>query len=364
SDVPIVVLTLSPKAGAREAIRKLIGSGVQVRIVTGDSDLVTRHLCGLLELPVERVLLGHEIDKMSAAALRAAAADATLFCRVNPQQKQRVVQALRAAGHVVGYLGDGINDAPPLHAADVGLTVDQATEVAREVASLVMLERDLGVVHDAVIEGRRTNANVMKYVLMGTSSNFGNMISMAGASVFLSFLPMLPTQILLNNILYDLSEAALPLDRVDEADLARPLGLDLPLIQRFMATMGLLSSAFDALTFWVLLQVLHAGEAMFRTAWFVESLVTQVLVVFVIRTRHRITEGGRPAPVLIAAALGVVATAVALPYSPLGPMFGLQPLPPAWLGWIAGLTAGYLTIAEFAKRTFYRRFALTRRTAP
>jgi Mg2+-importing ATPase len=276
-----------PKPGAGAALAALAHSGVAVKIVTGDSELVTQHLCRLLKLPVKGVLTGRELARMDDAALRARLSHTTLFCRVNPTQKHRIVQALRANGHVVGYLGDGVNDAPPLHSADVGITVDSAVDVAREVADMVMLKRDLGVLHDGVLEGRRTFGNVMKYIMMGTSSNVGNMVSMAGASLFLPFLPLLPTQILLNNLLYDLSQAALPLDRVDAGDLRRPRALDMVFIRRHMALFGLISSAFDALTFWILLRVLQAGDSLFRTGWFIESLVSQVLVVFVIRTRGR-----------------------------------------------------------------------------
>ena len=206
-----------------------------------------------------------------------------LFCRVSPSQKDRIILALKARGHVVGYLGDGINDAPSLHSADIGLSVDTAVDVAREAADMIMLDHDLRVLHEGVLEGRRTFANIMKYIMMGTSSNFGNMFSMAGASLFLPFLPMLPTQILLNNILYDISEVPIPLDRVDARTFAPRPGYGV--IRQFMLVVGPISSAFDFLTFYVMLVVLSADEALFRTGWFIESLTTQVLVIFIIRTR-------------------------------------------------------------------------------
>lgn len=345
-----------PRPGAGAALAALARSGVAVKIVSGDSELVTQHLCSLLKLPVKGVLTGQEIAHMDEAALRARVGRTTLFCRVNPTQKNRIILALKARGHVVGYLGDGVNDAPPLHSADVGITVDSAVDVAREVADMVMLDHDLAVLHDGVLEGRRTFGNVMKYIMMGTSSNVGNMVSMAGASLFLPFLPMLPTQILLNNVLYDLSQSALPLDRVDASDLRRPRALDMVFIQRYMWLFGLISSAFDALTFWILLRVLHANERLFHTGWFIESLVTQVLVVFVIRTR-----GGpwasRPSAVLVAVSLGVVLVALALPFTPLSALFQLEPPPPVFFAWLAGLVLAYLALAEGGKRFFHARLA-------
>jgi Mg2+-importing ATPase len=288
---------------------------------------------------------------MDDTALRAHVGRTTLFCRVNPAQKNRIILALRARGHVVGYLGDGINDAPALRSADVGLTVDSAVDVAREVADIVMLDHDLAVLHEGVLEGRRTFGNVMKYIMMGTSSNFGNMLSMAGASVFLPFLPMLPAQILLNNVLYDLSQAAIPLDRVDAGDLRRPRTLDMQSIRRYMWLFGALSSAFDALTFWLLLQVLHAGETLFRTAWFIESLATQVLVIFVIRTRGR-PWASRPGGALAAASLAVLAMALILPFTPAGRFFQFEPPPAIFFAWLAAMLVAYLALAEMAKRFF------------
>ncbi|WP_411881910.1 magnesium-translocating P-type ATPase [Polaromonas sp. YR568] len=352
-----------PKPGAGAALAALARSGVAVKIVTGDSELVAQHLCGLLKLPVKGILTGQEIAHMDEAALRARVGRTTLFCRVNPAQKNRIILALKARGHVVGYLGDGINDAPPLRSADVGITVDSAVDVAREVADMVMLDHDLAVLHEGVLEGRRTFGNVMKYIMMGTSSNFGNMLSMAAGSLFLPFLPMLPAQILLNNVLYDLSQAAIPLDRVDPGDLRRPRALDMAFIQRYMWLFGLVSSAFDLLTFWILLRVLHADEALFHTGWFVESLVTQVLVIFVIRTRGR-PWASRPSAVLTAASLAVVAVALLLPFTPLGRLFHFEPPPAAFFAWLLVMVVAYLALAEGAKRFFYARMAAPRRSRP
>ena len=255
-----------PKASAARALQALQGDGVAIKVVTGDSDRVTRHVCRELNLPVQGVLTGQDIAGMSDEALRASVASTTLFCRVNPAQKNRVIQALRARGHVVGYLGDGVNDAPSLHSADVGLSVDSAVDVAKAAADMILLRQDLNILHDAVLEGRRTFGNIMKYIMMGTSSNFGNMFSMAGAVLFLPFLPMLPTQILLNNILYDISEITIPLDAVDAQETRLPRVMDMALIRKFMFTMGPVSSLFDFLTFYVMLQVFHADESCFRPA--------------------------------------------------------------------------------------------------
>ncbi|MGZ5698892.1 MAG: HAD-IC family P-type ATPase, partial [Usitatibacter sp.] len=265
----------------------------------------------------------------------------------------RIVQMLRKRGHVVGFLGDGINDAPALHSADVGLSVHNAVDVAREAADMILLRRDLGVVHRGVLEGRRTFANIRKYILMGTSSNFGNMFSMAGAALFLPFLPMLPTQILLNNLLYDVSEIPIPLDNADPADLATPQHWDMDLIRRFMWTLGPVSSVFDFLTFYVLLRLFDAHEGLFRTGWFIESLATQVLVIFVIRTRGS-PFATRPSATLAAFAAAVVAVALALPFTPLAAPLGFVAPPPSFFGVLAILVSAYLVLAESAKRVFYR----------
>ena len=345
-----------PKASAASALQALRDAGVGIRIVTGDSPLVTRHVCEQLQLPVLGELTGEDIDHLDEAALRVKVDQVTIFCRVNPVQKARVIHALRGAGHVVGYLGDGINDAPSLHAADIGLSVDTAVDVAKEEADMILLDNDLGVLHAAVMEGRRTFANIMKYIMMGTSSNFGNMLSMAGAALFLPFLPMLPTQILLNNILYDLSEAPIPLDRVDAADLARPRRMDLTRIRRFMLVIGPLSSCFDFLTFYLLWSVLKAEPALFQTGWFVESLCTQTLVVFIIRTRGHPLRS-HPHPLLLITSLLVALTGVVLPMTPLAAVFGFEPLPAHVLLWLGAMVLAYLLVVRFVKQWFDRRWA-------
>jgi Mg2+-importing ATPase len=342
-----------PKESAAAALRSLAQSGVAVKIVTGDSELVTQHVCAQLGIPISAIVLGTDIARMDDFALRVQVENANLFCRVNPSQKERVIRALKARGHVVGYLGDGINDAPSLHSADVGLSVDSAVDVAKAAADMILLKRDLHVLHDAVPEGRRTFTNVMKYLLMGTSSNFGNMFSMAGAALFLPFLPMLPAQILLNNALYDLSEIAIPLDRVDSDALARPCVWDMRFLRNFMLVVGPVSSLFDFLTFFVLLKVLSADAPLFQTGWFVESLATQVLVIFVLRTRGNPLRS-RPDPRLVATSIGMVIIGTLLPFTPLAPLLGFVALPPSFLGLLAAMVVAYVLLVEIIKRQFYR----------
>jgi len=350
-----------PKESAASALAALKKAGVTIKIVTGDSDLVTRHVCAQLKIPVTGVLSGKEISQMDDHTLRARAETANLFCRVNPSQKDRVIQALRARGHVVGYLGDGINDAPSLHSADVGLSVDSAVDVAKEAADMILLKHDLHVIHAGVVEGRRTFGNIMKYIMMGTSSNFGNMFSMAGASLFLPFLPMLPTQILLNNILYDISEIPIPLDKVDAAEISSPRVLDLNFVRNFMLVIGPISSVFDFLTFYVMLAVLHADEKLFQTGWFVESLCTQVLVIFIIRTRGNPLKS-RAHPLLTLTSLAVVTIAVLLPFTPTGTHFGFVPPPAKFYFILGGMVLVYLSAVELAKQGFYRWSAVGKRS--
>jgi P-type Mg2+ transporter len=342
-----------PKESAGTALAALKEWGVAVKIVTGDSELVTQHVCAELNIPVTEVLTGKDIAQMDDSALRIRVETANLFCRVNPSQKDRVILALKARGHVVGYMGDGINDAPSLHSADVGISVDSAVDVAKEAADMILLDQDLNVLLDGVLEGRRTFGNIMKYIMMGTSSNFGNMFSMAGAALFLPFLPMLPTQILLNNILYDLSEVPIPLDEVDQEELRKPRVLDMNFIRNFMLVIGPISSAFDFLTFYVMLNVLNANEALFQTGWFVESLCTQVLVIFIIRTRGNPFKS-RAHPIIMATSLAVAAIGAILPFTSVGAYFGFIPPPAQFYAILAAMVVVYLAIVEVAKSVFYR----------
>ncbi len=346
-----------PKESARSALVALAKDRVTVKIITGDNELVTQHVCAELGLAVTGVLNGSEIEMMDDMALAARVEQANLFCRVTPTQKNRVILALKRRGSVVGYLGDGINDAPSLHSADVGISVDSAVDVAKAAADMILLQHDLNVLHAGVLEGRRTFGNIMKYIMMGTSSNFGNMFSMAGASVFLPFLPMLPLQILLNNLLYDISELPIPLDRVDNDYLSHPRHWDMNFIRNFMVTVGPISSIFDFLTFYIMLAVFHADQVLFHTGWFIESMATQVLVIFVIRTRSNPFKS-RPNPWLIVFAFTVVATVVILPFTPAAPYLGFV-VPPAFFYLIlAGMVLVYLLMVEGIKQWFFRHLAV------
>lgn len=343
-----------PKESAKKALADLASSGVEVKILTGDHELVTEHICGQLGLPIKGILTGGALQKMDDHTLETKVEDANIFCRVTPSQKNRIILALKRRGHTVGYLGDGINDAPSLHSADVGISVDTAVDVAKEAATMILLEHDLGVLQSGVIEGRRTFGNIMKYIMMGTSSNFGNMFSMAGGALFLPFLPMLPTQILLGNMLYDVSEIPIPLDNVDEEDLMRPKHWDLDFVRKFMLIVGPISSLFDFLTFFVMIKFFHADETLFHTGWFVESLATQVLVIFIIRTRKNPLKS-RPNRWLILFSLSVVALAALLPFTPLGHFLGFVPPPPLFFLILAAMVALYLVMVEWVKQWFYKR---------
>ena len=342
-----------PEAG--EALAQLSSRGVEVKVITGDNELVTRYLCEQLAIPVEGLLMGRDVALLDDHGLAAAVVNANLFCRVTPAQKSRIILALRQRGRVVGFLGDGINDAPSLHAADVSISVDTAVDVAKEAADMILMEHDLRVLYEGVLEGRRTFGNIMKYIMMGTSSNFGNMFSMAAASIWLPFLPMLPTQILLNNFLYDTSEVPIPLDRVDEEFLERPRRWNMTTIRNFMLAIGPVSSLFDFLTFSVMLEIFKADEALFQTGWFIESLATQVLVIFIIRTRRN-PFMSRPSPWLVMTSIAVLGIAAVLPFSPLGPYFGFVRPPAEYFLVLSGIVLVYLTLVEVIKRWFFRRY--------
>lgn len=345
-----------PKPDAANAIRELKKAGVTVKILTGDNERITQHICRELDIEVTGLLTGTEIDGLSDEALRARLPSTTIFCRVLPQQKARILASLKHAGHVAGFLGDGINDASALNVADVGISVDTAADVAKEAADMVLLDRNLDVVLEGVREGRRTVENVTKYILMGSSSNLGNMVSMAGAALFLPFLPMLPTQVLLNNLLYDLSEVGVPFDRVDPETVSRPIRWDLGLIKRVMLILGPLSSLFDFFTFWALLTLFGGNEQIFQSGWFVESLATQTLVVLVIRT-HRRPWKSRPHILLASLSIGVALAGVLIPFTPLGTLFGLVPLPPLFYALLVATVAVYLASVEFVKRAIYAQTA-------
>ncbi|WP_228430822.1 HAD-IC family P-type ATPase [Baekduia soli] len=350
------LLTFSdrPKADASAALRRLARLGVEVKVITGDNDRVAEKVCTDLGLPVAGMLTGARIDAMDDTQLAAALPATTIFARVTPDQKSRVIKAQRRLGSTVGFLGDGVNDAVALHDADVGISVQNATDVAKDAADIVLLDKDLDILAGGVVEGRRIFANTIKYVLMGTSSNFGNMFSAGGASLLLSFLPMLPTQILLNNLLYDCSEMTIPTDHVDEEQLRRPAHWDTLMIRRFMLFFGPISSIFDFATFGIMVWGFHAGADLFRSGWFVESLATQSLIIFAIRTRRVPFFHSRPSLPLLVSTLVVVAIGIALPFSPLAGVLGFRHLPPAFLVALAGMLLVYLLLIELGKRRFYR----------
>jgi Mg2+-importing ATPase len=349
-----------PKASAAQAISRLERAGVRIKIVSGDAAPVLRHIVETLDIPARGMLMGAEIAGLSDAALAARAVKVDLFARVSPDQKTRIVRALQARGHTVGFIGDGINDAPAIKAADAGVSVDGASDVARAAADLILLEHDLEVVADGVAEGRRTYANIMKYVRMGTSSNFGNMLSMAFASAFLPYLPLTPIQVLLNNLLYDIGETGIPFDSVDERETSRPHTWDIHEVVRFTMIMGPLSSVFDIATFIVLLHGFGASAEVFRTAWFVESMATQILVVFLIRTALPAWVS-RPNRVLVATSLTALGVAVVIALTPAGRGLEFGPLPWPILLILAFLVAGYLLSAEGLKQMAMGKHRTARR---
>jgi Mg2+-importing ATPase len=352
-----------PKDSAKESIRLLGKAGVELKIVTGDNELVTKKVCSELGFEVKGVVLGSEIANMSDEALSAIVEEANVFARVTPAQKDRIITLLKKNGHVVGYMGDGINDAPSLKTSDVGMSVNNAVDVARESADIILLKNDLTVLAEGVLEGRKTFGNTMKYIMMGVSSNFGNMFSAAGASIFLPFLPMLPIQILLNNLLYDTSQTVMTTDNVDPEYIEKPKRWDISYIRRFMVTLGPVSSLFDYLTFFTMLFVFQAFvtpalfPSTFQTAWFVESLCSQTLVVLIIRTRRSPFYKSKPSKYLTAMLLGVISFAILVPYTPLADVFGFTPPPLGFYLALVGILGLYAVLAETVKKWFYKHNA-------
>jgi P-type Mg2+ transporter len=346
------------KQSAEPALEQIRDHGIAVKIVTGDNALVTRKIASDINLRIDGLLTGPEIERLNDAQLRDAVEHTTVFARVNPEQKLRIIETLRHNHHVVGYLGDGINDAPALKAADIGISVNNAVDVAKATADLILLQKNLGSLINGVIEGRRTYSNTLKYLMMSLGSNFGNMFSMAGGSLFLPFLPMQATQILLTNLLYDTSQFALPLDGVDPEGLDRPRTLKIANLKKAMWVFGPLSSIFDFATFGLLLLVFHFGESSFQSGWFIESMITQTFVVYIIRTRKIPFLQSRPSPYLVISTLGTVILGLAIALSPLSQYFKFGPLPLSALLAIAGITLAYLLTAEFTKRQFFRHVDL------
>ncbi len=348
-----LVFADNPKSAARESLAQLATLEIEVKIATGDNPQVAEKVCAELGLHSKGTVTGAQLDQVADEDIDAVARDNTIFARISPEQKARLISSLRRTGRSVGFLGDGVNDALALHSADVGISVDTATDVAKDAADVVLLDKDLSVLATGVAEGRRIFANTIKYVLMGTSSNFGNMFSAAAASAVLPFLPMLPSQILLNNLLYDSSQLAIPADHVDADQLHAPSHWNIAFIRRFMLTFGPISSLFDFLTFGLMLGVLHAGPVEFRTGWFVESLATQTLIIFAIRTRKVPFFRSRPAWQLSVTTLSVIALGITLTLSPLSASLGFTPLPWQFFAALVGLAVAYLVLVEVTKRVFY-----------
>jgi Mg2+-importing ATPase len=349
-----------PKETVSRAIAELRDADVAITILTGDNDLVARKVCREVGLEVSRVVLGDEVDRMSESELADAAEAAQVFAKVSPTQKARVIAALQSRGHTVGFLGDGINDGPALKAADVGVSVDSAVDIAKESADIILLEKSLEVLRDGVIEGRRVFGNITKYIKMGASSNFGNMFSVLGASIILPFLPMAPLQVLTNNLLYDFSQAAIPTDSVDPEYLAEPRRWEIGNITRFMIFIGPMSSIFDYATYFTMLYVFHAWHdpALFQTGWFVESLLTQTLIIHIIRTAKIPFIQSRASLPLIATTIVVCAIGIALPFSPLGGALGFRPLPLLYWPIIAGFLLSYSVLTHLVKTWFIRRWGV------
>ncbi|MGD0782329.1 MAG: magnesium-translocating P-type ATPase, partial [Candidatus Aminicenantales bacterium] len=362
-----------PKDSAAKAIEALRGAGVRIKILTGDNELVTRKICADVGLGVDRLMTGQELAALDDAALDRVVVETDVFARLNPMQKEMIIQRLRRLGHVVGFLGDGINDAPALRVADVGISVDTAVDVAKEAADIILLEKSLMVLEDGIIEGRKVFANIIKYIKMGASSNFGNMFSVVGGSYFLPFLPMAPIQVLANNFLYDVSQTGIPLDNVDPELISKPRAWDIGFIKRFMIVIGPLSSIFDYATFFLMLYTFQCVlfgkpgtspemnvyyEKLFHTGWFVESLLTQTLIVHIIRTNRIPFFQSRASLPMTLTTLLVMAAAVFLPYSPLAALLGFVPLPPSYWLWIAGFLVAYGFLTHFVKRRFARAYGV------
>ena len=345
---------IRPKPNIIETIARLKNLGVSLKIITGDNHLVAANVSQQMGLSKTKIITGPDLRQLSDDALLQRVVDVDVFAEIEPNQKERIILALKKAGNVVGYMGDGINDASALHAADVGISVESAVDVAKEAADIVLLEKDLGVLVQGVREGRTTFANTLKYVFMATSANFGNMFSMAGVSLFLPFLPLLPKQILLTNLLTDFPEMTIATDRVDNEMVDYPRRWDIKAIRKFMITFGLVSSVFDYLTFGALVTVLHATQDQFRTGWFLESVISASLIVLVIRSRKPFFKS-RPSKYLLMATLLTVIVTLVLPFTPLGGIFGFSRLPISFLLLIGIIIMGYIITAEMAKTIFYKK---------
>lgn len=345
-----------PKADAKEVVKELYKVGIEIKIITGDNELVTKKICGEIGLKIKGTLLGSDVNALSDEALRIKVEKTTIFARFSPDQKNRVIIALRANGHVVGYMGDGINDAPSLKTADIGISIDDAVDVAKESSDIILTRKSLRELREGVLEGRKTFGNTIKYIMMGLGSNFGNMFSVAIAILFLPFLPMLPIQILLNNFIYDFSQITIPSDNVDQEFIQKPKRWNINFLIRFMLVFGPISSFFDLLTFFMLYAVFKVPAAYFQTGWFIESIATQTLVIYIVRTKKMPFIQSKASPQLMVSSIACVAFGWILPYTSLGRLFGFEPLPPKILLSVLGIVVLYLFIIEIAKRMFYRKY--------
>jgi len=349
----MTVLYDPPKTGITETLKRLSELGITLKLITGDNQLVAHSIARAVGIKSSRIVTGSQLARMTSDALPSRVKKTDIFAEIEPNQKEQIILALRKSGSIVGYMGDGINDASALHAADVGISVESAVDVAKEAAQIVLLEKDLNVLVNGVEEGRRTFANTLKYVFMATSANFGNMFSMAGASLLLPFLPLLPRQILLTNLMTDIPEMTIATDHVDKELVQQPRRWDIGFIRKFMITFGLLSSVFDYLTFGVLIYFLSASPKLFRTGWFLESVISATIIVLVIRTRRPFWRS-LPGKYLLIATLAIAAATVVLPYTFLGGIFGFEPLPVEFLLLMFGVVALYIGGAELAKKLFYK----------
>jgi Mg2+-importing ATPase len=345
-----------PKESARAALEELRDLAIELKIITGDSEILTKRICSDLGIEVKGMLTGADLDKLSDSQLAKKVGAVTVFARVSPEQKERIVMMLRKAGNTVGYMGDGINDAPVLKAADVGISVNNAVDVAKETADIILLNKSLHVLKDGVVEGRKTFQNTLKYMKMGFSSNFGNMFSMMGASLFLPFLPMLPAQILFNNFLYDLSQTTLPSDNTDKEATREPLKWNMKSFSKYIMVFGVVSSVFDFVTFYVLYKVFHMENASFQTGWFIESIATQILVVYVIRTKRSPFWKSLPSKYVVGSTTAVVVLAWVLPFTPLAAILSFTPIAWTLLAAIAGIVVLYVAGVELTKHFFYKAY--------
>jgi Mg2+-importing ATPase len=358
--VGLIAFLDPPKESAAQAIKELHRGGVTVKVLTGDNQVIARKTCKDVGLPVEGILLGSEIEAITEQELGARVEKTTIFAKLSPLQKSRIIKVLRGRGHVVGFMGDGFNDAAALREADIGISVDTAVDIAKESADIVLLEKSLLVLNDGVAEGRRTFGNIVKYIKMGTSSAFGNMFSMLGASIVLPFLPMLPVQILLNNLLYDVSQTGIPFDHVDPDYLEKPRKWKVNEIRRFMVFIGPVSSLFDYATFALMWFVFKANsvehQSLFQTGWFVESLMTQTLIVHIIRTAKIPFLQSRPSLIMALVTLCVMSIGIMIPFTPIGSALGMVPLPGLYFAWLAAIMIGYCTLTQLMKSWFVGRY--------